>query len=131
MTTTKFDSDLGLRHKSGMTANEFIRRYCEVFRPFAYATPDDSLNEFEKLITHVLHMLCYHRRRAELLGLPDDPRDGVEAVEDAMAEVKTAKIKLAAALYTARGDLPDYADDIEAIARTAIKVAPPSGGTEQ
>ena len=105
---TKYDFDLGLRHKSGTTANEFIRRYCEVFRPFAYATQDDSINEFEKLITHVLEMLCYHKRRADLLGLPKDPRDSIEAIEDAMAEVRTAKYRLAAAIYTARGDLPDY-----------------------
>lgn len=110
MKATKFDSDLGLRHKAGMTANEFIRRYCEVFRPFAYATRDDNLNEFEKLITHVLDMLRYHERRAELLGLPRDPRDSIEAIEDAAAEVKTAKTKLAAALYAARGDLPDYTE---------------------
>lgn len=108
---TKYDFDLGLRHKAGMTANEFIRRYCDVFRPFAYATRDDSLNEFEKLITHVLNMLCYHRQRAALLGLPTDPRESIEAIEDAMAEVKQAKIKLAAALYAARGDLPDYAHE--------------------
>lgn len=105
---TKFDFDLGLRHKSGMTANEFIRRYCEVFRPFAFATKDDSLNEFEKLITHVLNMLCYHKRRAELLGLPADPRDSINAIEDAIASVHTAKIRLAAALFAARGELPDY-----------------------
>lgn len=105
---TKFNFDLGLRHTSGITSNEFIRRYCEVFRPYAYATRDDSLNEFEKLITHVLGMLCYHKRRAELLGLPTDPRDSIEAIEGAMAEVKKAKYKLAGALYAARGDLPDY-----------------------
>lgn len=115
---TKFDFDLGLRHKNGMTANEFIRRYCEVFRPYAYATQDDSLNEFEKLITHVLAMLCYHRRRADLLGLPIDPRDSIEAIESASAEVHAAKIKLAAALYAARGDLPEaayYTDPLRAL----------------
>lgn len=114
MANTKFDNDLGLRHKEGMTSNEFIRRYCEVFRPHAYATRDDSLNEFEKLITHVLNMLQYHQHRARLLGLPDDPRGSIRAIEDAVAGVSEAKIKLAAALYAARGDLPDYsADSIE------------------
>ena len=77
-----------------------------------FQTQDDSLNEFEKLITHVLDMLRYHQRRAELLGLPTDPRDSIEAIEDAMAEVKAAKVKLAAALYAARGDLPDYAHEL-------------------
>ena len=105
---TKYDFDLGLRHTSGMTSNEFIAKYCEVFRPFAAATRDDSLNEFEKLITHVLAMFCYHKRRAELLGLSLDPRDDIEAIENAFKDVKKAKYKLAAALYVARGDLPDY-----------------------
>lgn len=109
--SAKFDFDLGLRHVPGMTANEFIRRYCEVFRPFAHATKDDSLNEFEKLITHVLNMLCYQNRRAELLGMPDDPRDSIEAIEDAVEEIKSAKVKLVGALYAARGELPDYTAD--------------------
>jgi len=34
--STKYDFDLGLRHKCGMTSNEFIKKYCEVFRPYAY-----------------------------------------------------------------------------------------------
>ena len=40
---TKFDHDLGLRHKEGMTAEKFIKQYCEVFRPYAYATKDDKI----------------------------------------------------------------------------------------
>ena len=105
---TKFDFDLGLRHKSGMTSDEFIRRYCEVFRKHAFAKQDDSLNEFEKLITHVLNMNAYHQRRSALLGLSNDPREAVSSIEAAMNSVYHAKIKLAASLYTHRGDLPDY-----------------------
>ena len=97
-----FDFDLGLRHKSGITANEFITRYCEVFRPFAYATRDDSLNEFEKLITHVLNMMCYHKKRAELLGLSVDPRDDVGAILEAQKRVADAKEALEVALEAAR-----------------------------
>jgi len=80
MIPTKFDHDLGLRHVEGMTAEHFIRRYCEVFRP------------------------------RELLGLPNDPRDSIEEIEDAMQDVVAAKTRLAAVLYAARGDLPDYSD---------------------
>lgn len=109
---SKYDCDLGLRHVAGMTPDEFVRRYCEVFRPHACATRDDSINEFEKLITHVLNMLQYHRRRAELLGLPTDPRDDVIAIEDAMEAVRLSKTRLAAALYVARGEVPDYNDTV-------------------
>ena len=103
----KFDHDLGLRHKAGMTASEFITRYCEVFRPFAYATEDDSLNEFEKLITHVLNMLCYHKERAKILGLPADPRESIREIEDAQQAIYKAKLQLANAVHTARGKLSE------------------------
>lgn len=98
MIKTKFDFDLGLRHKSGMTANEFVRRYCEVFRDHAYATPDDSINEFEKLITHVLNMLCYHKRRSALLGMDSDPRSDVRRIEDALSALIEAENNLSEAL---------------------------------
>lgn len=118
MDKTKYDHDLGLRHKSGVFDSEIVRRYCRVFRKHAYATVDDSWNELEKLITHVLNMKCYHERRAELLGLSPDPRDDIEAIEDAMAGIEQAKMKLAGALYRARGELPDYSCDeaLEALA---------------
>ena len=82
--------DLNLRHKSGMTSDKFISQYCEVFRKYAYATTDDSLNEFEKEITHVLGMLIYYRRFCEILGCHGedgtfnsfDPRDFVWEFED-------------------------------------------------
>ena len=110
MKRVKFDHDLGLRHKSGMTASEFIERYCKVFRPYATATQDDSLNEFEKLISHVLNMLCYHQERSKMLGLSLDPRKDIRAIEDALEELNGAKLKLAGTLYNARGELPDYGD---------------------
>ena len=98
---TKFNFDLYLRDKPGMTADEFVKRYCEVFRPFAYATQDDSINEFEKLICHVLGMLCYHRRRAELLGMDTDPRDAVRNIEEAMTAMEQARQDLSAAFKAA------------------------------
>lgn len=67
----KVDMDLGLRHQPGVTPDEFIARYCEVFREHAHATQDDSLNEFEKLITHVLNMKIHYARVFELLGLKE------------------------------------------------------------
>jgi len=90
-----------------MTEKEFIRRYCEVFRHHAYATRDDSLNEFEKLITHVLNMLQYHQKLAGMLGMPSDPRDSVEAIEDALAALSDAQDKYKEALLRARGIKPE------------------------
>ena len=110
MKKIKFDHDLGLRHKPNMTATKFIERYCEAFRPHAYATKDGGLNEFEKLITHVLDRLCYHQERARMLGLPDDPRDSIREIQEAQQAVHDAKLKLVGALYAARGDLPNYGD---------------------
>lgn len=107
---TKYDHDLGLRHRSGMTASKFIEEYCKVLRHYAFATQDDSLNEFEKLLNHVLNMLRYHQRRAEMIGLPPDPRDSIWNIEDAQHEVKKARMKLAGSLCAARGTLPSYYD---------------------
>lgn len=74
--------DKGLRHKSGIKQSDFVEHYCGVFRSSAYATRDDSWNEFEKLITHVLGMYMYQKRRAEILGLDTDPRDFVWDYDD-------------------------------------------------
>ena len=63
------DTDLGLRHQADITPDIFIERYCEVFREHACATRDDSLNEFEKLITHVLNTKKHYDRIFELLNL--------------------------------------------------------------
>lgn len=86
-TKDKVDSlSLDLRHKSGVTANDFVREYCKVFRDYAYATEDGSINEFEKLITHVLGMYIYQMRRAEIIGLDADPRKFVNAFENGEEE---------------------------------------------
>jgi len=75
--------DAGLRHKSGMAQKDFVAHYCEVFRPHAYATNDDSWNEFEKLITHALGMKMYYRRALDLLGYGGlDIREFVNELED-------------------------------------------------
>lgn len=99
--------DLNLRHKSGMTSNEFISKYCEVFRKYAYATRDDSLNEFEKEITHVLGMLIYYKRFCEILGFAGidefDPRDFVWKFEDAQKAEQQAKIGRAKQLLADAG----------------------------
>lgn len=85
------DLDLNLRHKSGMDSSTFISEYCKIFRKYAHATQDDSLNEFEKEITHVLGMMIYYKRLCEILGFTDekerfDPRDFVWVFEDRQKE---------------------------------------------
>ena len=67
---TKFDFDLFLRDSQCDHAT-FIERYCEVFRPHAYATADGGMNEFEKLITHVLTMKCSYDALTNLMGVKD------------------------------------------------------------
>lgn len=82
--------DAGLRHRAGKTGEDFVAHYCKTFRQAAYATRDDSWNELEKLVTHVLGMLIYHQRRSEILGLPSDPRDFVWRVDDAERALQEA-----------------------------------------
>lgn len=82
--------DAGLRHKAGATSEDFVQHYCKVLRGHAYATSDDSWNELEKTLTHVLGMLIYHKRRSEILGLPTDPRRFVREVEEAQRVLQKA-----------------------------------------
>lgn len=46
--------DAGLRHKTGITAEDHLKRFLFFFRPFAYATKDDSWGELEKLVSITL-----------------------------------------------------------------------------
>jgi len=74
---------LDLRHKSGVKQEDFVKAYCEVLREHAYASPDDSWNELEKTLVHVLGMMVYYRRALEILGVKDsDPRDFVNEYEE-------------------------------------------------
>jgi hypothetical protein len=43
--------DAELRHASGKTPVDYLRAWLNMFRPFAYATRDDSWGELEKLIS--------------------------------------------------------------------------------
>ena len=99
--------DLNLRHESGVTSEEFISKYCEVFSKYAFATRDGSLNEFEKEITHVLGMYIYYRRFCEILGFADinefDPREYVWKFDDAQKSEQDAKIERAKRLLADAG----------------------------
>lgn len=46
--------DAGMRHKTNVPF-EYLKRWLPMFRPFAYATHDDSWGELEKLICITLH----------------------------------------------------------------------------
>ena len=89
--------NLNLRDKPGISAGEFIERYCDVFSKYAYATRDGSLNEFEKEITHVLGMMIYYKRFCEIMGFRGeggkdfDPRYFVWAFESKQEEMLAEK----------------------------------------
>lgn len=82
--------DKHLRDMSGITASDFIAQYCPVLAEYAYATRDNSLNEMEKTLTHVLGMLIYYRRFTEIMGFFYDDgfnvRDVVDTFEEKMQE---------------------------------------------
>ena len=104
--------DGGLRHKSGLGQNDFVKHYCKLFRAYAYATNDDSWNEFEKLITHVLGQYIYWLRMAEILKLPSDPREFVWAFDRAEemhleAQAENALQKLREILESVKCDETD------------------------
>ena len=43
--------DVGHRHRSGKQPRDYLMSWLSMFRPFAYATKDDSWGELEKLIS--------------------------------------------------------------------------------
>ena len=47
--------DVGHRHKSGKQPRDYLMSWLSMFRPFAYATKDDSWGELEKLISIVMN----------------------------------------------------------------------------
>jgi len=55
-------SDRGHRHKVGVKPEDYLKTFLEVGREFAFATPDDSWGEFEKLF-HIMAMSLYDARR--------------------------------------------------------------------
>lgn len=97
--------DLGLRHESDMDCAKFISRYCEVFREHAYATQDDGLNEFEKLITHVLSLKIHYSNVIKLLGLGDMD---VFAVEELLHHEANSEVEVDEELSQHRGIVQTY-----------------------
>ena len=47
--------DVGHRHRSGKQPRDYLMSWLSMFRPFAYATKDDSWGELEKLISIVMN----------------------------------------------------------------------------
>ena len=106
----KIDTDLGLRHMADMDADTFIAKYCEVFRPHATVSEDDSYQELEKSITHVLNVkiaqgelqnamgldkMCVWGAREAIVDIPEDP-----SLATLVANAKDAQKPLQAQLET-------------------------------
>ncbi len=50
--------DQGVRHKSGATPDDFLKAFLRTSRQLAYATQDDSWNEFEKEFTIIVSRMA-------------------------------------------------------------------------
>lgn len=111
----KIDTDLGLRHQSDIDLNECIRRYCEVFRPHASASEDDSFNELEKTMTHVLNMKIVQGEMLDGMGLADVDR---WTAREAMQDIPMDET-LTSVLETAKGALRPLQEQIEHMLRKA------------
>ena len=57
--------DVGHRHKNGKQPRDYLMSWLSMFRPFAYATKDDSWGELEKLISIVMNNYVQILVRAE------------------------------------------------------------------
>ena len=93
--------DKYLRDKPGMTSDKFIAEYCPVLAEHAYATHDGSLNEMEKTLTHVVGMLIYYKRFAEIMGFRSedfDPRNVVNTYEEKQRKRDSERMEIAASM---------------------------------
>lgn len=74
-------SDRGLRHKTGVTPDDYLEGFLEIGRRFAFASQDDSWGEFEKLF-HIMALELYDSRKelAQYQWQPIEtaPKDGIE-----------------------------------------------------
>lgn len=59
--------DVGHRHRSGKQPRDYLMSWLSMFRPFAYATKDDSWGELEKLISIVMNNYVQILAKAEKL----------------------------------------------------------------
>ena len=57
--------DVGHRHRNGKQPRDYLMSWLSMFRPFAYATKDDSWGELEKLISIVMNNYVQILARAE------------------------------------------------------------------
>lgn len=66
--------DVGHRHKSGKQPRDYLMSWLSMFRPFAYATKDDSWGELEKLISIVMNNYVQILVRAEAARAALEPK---------------------------------------------------------
>lgn len=111
----KVDTDLGLRHQSDVDLNECIKRYCEVFRPHAAVSEDDSFNELEKSMTHVLNMKIVQGEMLDGMGLGSVDR---WTAREAMQDIPTDE-SLTSVLETAKDALRPLQEQIEGMLKTS------------
>lgn len=66
--------DVGHRHKNGKQPRDYLMSWLSMFRPFAYATKDDSWGELEKLISIVMNNYVQVLVRAEKARAAPEPK---------------------------------------------------------
>ena len=59
--------DGNVRHKAGATPTDFLKSFLRVSRELAYATRDDSWNEFEKEFATIVRRLVQAEARLRIV----------------------------------------------------------------
>lgn len=60
-------ADKGIRHRSGDKPEDYLRQWLQLFRPFAFASRDESWGELEKVLAIVFRVHVFAHRRLQPL----------------------------------------------------------------
>lgn len=61
--------DKGLRHRSGVKPQDYLKHWLFIGRQFAFATHDDSWGEFEKEFAIIVKRMIRAERKLKELGV--------------------------------------------------------------
>jgi hypothetical protein len=76
-------ADKGIRHRSGDKPEDYLKHWLQLFRPFAFASRDDSWGELEKVLSIIFRVHVFAHRRLQVLF----PKTGISDITPEMVQL--------------------------------------------
>lgn len=76
-------ADQGIRHRSNDKPEDYLKQWLKLFRPFAFASRDDSWGELEKILAIVFRVHVHAHRKLQ----PLFPMVGISAITPEMVQL--------------------------------------------